>query len=318
MSNPAPSHPPHEHGHEHSHEHGHEHGDEHQEHGHGHAHLDEEQWARWAANTEVEGEVFLGFVTIAADKFAPLFRGGGPKRIFDIGAGPAVASCEFSRIFPHAQVVAFDSSPAMLATAARRIEALGVGARVSTAIAEMSDGLAGIEPADLIWASMSLHHVGDEVAALRKMSDALADNGVLVIVEMAGPTFVLPTDSDAATALFVDRLHDAWQVWFNEMRHGLPSSVASKDLAEMITSAGFDIVDDQIETIRFDPPLTNQVRNFAVGLLERTRHHLATQVEASDLATLDALLDDQNPDAIQHRGDAYVETSRRMVIAKRA
>ena len=46
----------------------------------------------------------------------------------------------------------------------------------------------GLEPADVIWASMSLHHIGDEAAALRLLGELLAPQGLLAILGGPRPT----------------------------------------------------------------------------------------------------------------------------------
>ena len=61
----------------------------------------------------------------------------------------------------------------------------------------------------MIWASMSLHHVGDEVAALRVLHEMLEPSGLLAIAEMAGPMRVLPDDLDVARPGLAGRLDDA-------------------------------------------------------------------------------------------------------------
>lgn len=77
--------------------------------------------------------------------------------------------CELARLFPDADVMAVDSSPAML------------------------DGL---PPADVIWASMSLHHIGDEVASLRLLGALLEPDGLIAAAELAEPMRLLPDDLD--------------------------------------------------------------------------------------------------------------------------
>src|SRR5687768_11431542 len=129
-------------------EHRHEHHD-----GHGHVHLDEAHWAAWAAHAELEGEVLLGFVTEAAAWLTELRGPGAPAvgRILDLGSGPGVGTCELARRFPDAQVVAVDSSRAMLDRAAGRAAAEGLDGRVITRLASMPAGLDGLGPADVIW-----------------------------------------------------------------------------------------------------------------------------------------------------------------------
>ena len=74
-----------------------------------------------------------------------------------IGSGPGVGTCELARLFPDAQVVAVDGSPAMLDRTTRRAAAQGLDRRVTTHLAELPGGLDGLAHADVIWATRSTH-----------------------------------------------------------------------------------------------------------------------------------------------------------------
>ena len=170
------------------------HDDGHHEHGHGHVHLGEADWAAMAERTERAGEVLIGFVTDTAAWLDELRGSDAPavQRVLDVGSGPGVAACEFARHYPQAAVTAIDSSPAMLQRAQRRAERSGLGDRVTTRQIELPDGLDELAGAfDVVWASMSLHHVGDEVAALRALGATLAPSGLLAVAEFADPMRVL-------------------------------------------------------------------------------------------------------------------------------
>ena len=67
----------------------------------------------------------------------------------------------------------------------------------------------GLEPADVIWASMSLHHIGDEAAALRLLGELLAPQGLLAIAEIAERAEhlrMLPEDLDVGRPGLMDRI----------------------------------------------------------------------------------------------------------------
>jgi ubiquinone/menaquinone biosynthesis C-methylase UbiE len=295
----------------------HEHAN-HEESKHGHAHgpATEADWARWAGDAELEGEVLLDFVRDAADRLRPLLPPSEPLRIFDVGAGPAVASCEFARLFPNSDVIAFDSSQGMLQRADQRIKAHGLTDRVTTAVGDLSEGFGTEGVADLIWASMSLHHVGDEIAALRLLQASLSSQGVLAIVEIADPLCFLPDDVGIGSVGLRDRIASASAKWFREMRQGLESAVESKDLAWMVASAGLTILDDRVAKVRLNPPLSADARNLVAVLLRRSRHIAELRLDADDLGTIDALLDPLNPKSVTHRDDLFIEAFRRVIFAR--
>lgn len=290
------------------------------QHQHGHVHLGEADWQEQAAQTELEGEVLLGFVTRTMEQVKALRPTDAPPvgRVLDIGSGPGVGTCELARLFPEAEVIALDGSPAMLARAAERAGEHGVGGRVSTHLAELPAGLDALEPVDVIWASMSLHHVGDEVALLRLLRELLQPHGVIAVAEIAEPMRVLPDTLDVGRPGLADRLYQAGATWFASMREGLPDAVPSSDLATMLASAGFEVLESAVVRESFDPPLPEVTRRMVLGHLRRTRGHLDELLDQDDLEAIDVLSDPQDERAVIHRADAFAEASRQIVIARPA
>ncbi len=291
--------------------------DHHAHHSH---HIDEADWQTMIDHIELQGEVLLSFVTDTA-RWADELRGPGAppvRRIIDIGPGPGVGTCELASLFPDAQVIAIDSSSGMLTRTAERAAELGVGDRVSTRLGELPAGLDDLEPADVIWASMSLHHIGDEVHALRLLRDLLAPAGVIAIAEIADPTRVLPDDLDLGRPGLADRLDAAGAAWFGGMRSGLPGAVPSLDLASMAMAAGLEVVGSRVARVDLAAPLADNARQMAAGHLSRVRQQFGSLLDADDLLTLDTLLDADDPRSITLRPDACVKASQRILIARAA
>lgn len=306
---------------------GHEGHDAHHNH-HAHAHhgahghepmvqIDEAEWARLVESTEREGEVYAVFRREAAQKVAVLRPPTAPpvRRILDVGCGPGVATVEWAQRFPDAEVVAADASPAMLERAAARAAEFGVGDRVTTYRAELPDGLADLPPADLIWISMALHHVGDETQALRALRDVLAPGGLLVIAEFGDPTRVFPDDTTVGGAGFVERLDQAEAAWFAAMRAGLPDSVPEPELATVLRGTGFDVLSDEVLHHRFERPLAPTAQLVVRNRLLRSRRQLEEFLAPGDLATLDVVLDPDDPQGTEDRDALILDASQRIVIA---
>jgi len=213
-------------------------------------------------------------------------------------------------------VIAVDSSPAMLERTTQRVASHGLEARIGTHIAELPGGLDAFDRADVIWASMSLHHMGDEVASLRVLRDLLDPHGLIAIAELAEPMRVLPDDLDLGRPGLLDRLDRAAAKWFAEMRKGLTDSIPSTDLPSMLGSAGLAVVDTRVARERLDAPLSGDARRFALGHLRRIRAQLDECLDADDLHTLDVLCDVDDPRSVVHRPDALIAASRQIVIAR--
>ncbi len=288
---------------------------------HGHVHLDEADWREWADQTEREGQLLLAFVTDAMRWATELRPPDAPpvRRVLDIGSGPGVGTCELARLFPDAHVLAVDASPAMLDRVRQRAAVHGLGERIGVRLAELPGGLDEVEPAEMIWASMSLHHVGDEAAALGVLRDLLEPSGLLVIAEFAAPAEtmqVLPDELDVGRPGFTERLERAREGWFAAMRHGLGGDGSTADLSAMLGAAGLEMVGSRLARQRLDPPLAEDARQVVLGHLRQTRKHLDDYLDDEDLRTLDVLTDTDDPRSVVHRSDVYVAASRQIVIAR--
>ena len=290
----------------------------HQPHRHGHVHLDEADWEALAVHAELEGELLLTFVTDTVHWIDELRGPDAPpvRRVLDIGSGPGVGTCELARRFPDAHVVAVDGSPAMLERTTRRAAAHGLDRRISTRLAELPDDIDDLDPADAIWVSMALHHIGDETDALRVLRGRLEPSGLLAVAEIAEPMRVLPDDLDVGRPGLADRLDRAESDWFAAMRAGLTGSAPSTDLASMLAAAGFDVVGRRIARERFDPPLPETARDVVVRRIRRARHQLDDRLSADDLHTLEVLGDADDPRGAAHRDDVFVAASREIVVAR--
>jgi SAM-dependent methyltransferase len=286
---------------------------------HGHVHLDEAHWEEVLEQTEREGELLVGFVTGTAERVRELRDPDAlpVRRVLDIGSGPGVGTCELARRFPEAHVVALDGSRASLDRVMQRAGEHGLGDRISTHLAELPAGLDELEPFDLIWASMALHHVGDEVGLLRALGDLLQPQGIIAIAEMAEPMRVLPDDLDVGRPGLAERLASAGRTWFAAMREGLEGSVPSAGVPTMLDAAGFEVVDSHTAEERFEAPLTDSARQVALGHLRRARPRLEELLDEEDLAAIDALTDEDDPRSVGRRPDAFVAAWREIVLARR-
>ena len=292
---------------------------EHPPHHHGHVQLDDAHWEEFLDQTEREGELLVGFVTDAGQRVRELRGADAPavRRVLDIGSGPGVGTCELARLFPEAQVIALDGSEATLERVRQRAEEQGLSERIITHLAELPGGIEQLEPVDVIWASMSLHHVGDEVALLRALHDLLEPAGVIAIAEIADPMRVLPDELDVGRAGLAERLNEAGRAWFSSMREGLEGAVPSDDLPTMLAAAGFDLVDSRTVQERFDPPLSDTAKQVVLGHLRRTRMNLDDRLDDGDRTALDVLTDEDDPRAVVHRPDVFVLASRQIAIGRR-
>jgi SAM-dependent methyltransferase len=273
-----------------------------------------------AAFAELEGEVLAPLVTQATSVLAELCGSHGVevRRVLDLGCGPGVGTCYLAQRFDSASVVAVDGSATMLEYVAARAERLKLAPRVETRLVELPAGLGTLGRVDVAWASMVLHHLGDEAAAFRRIRELLEPGGLLAVVERVDPFRVLPEDADLGRPGLWERLDAAWAAWFTGMRADLPGATTSADYPTMLTEAGLELVADEVLTLVLDAPLDARARRFAHRQLLRTRAQLGSHAGADDLMALDVLIDENADEGIMHRNDARLRTSRHLYVASAA
>ena len=165
------------------------------------------------------------------------------ERILDVGCGPGFLSAELHQeVGPAGSVVGVDSSPAMLALAARRCDSLGnvtfqEGDATSLPVADASfDGAVCVQV---------LEFVADAPAALRELYRALRPGGRVVVWDIDWATVSWHSNDPARMA----RVLEAWD---EHLTHpSLP-----RVLAPAMRSAGFQDVamaPHPFATASFDP-----------------------------------------------------------------
>jgi SAM-dependent methyltransferase len=291
----AHDHEPHDHEH---HEHGHGHG-----HGHDHGDID---WAEMAPLLEAEAELFTPLYERALGWLAKEVT--EPGLVVDAGSGPGVISCLFAETFPGARIVAVDGSEPLLERARARAARKGVADRFGTLAGELPGALGELDyPADLLWASRSVHHLGDQGAALAACAERLAPGGTLAVMEGGLPVRFLPRDIGLGRPGLQARIDVALEDRFSRMRAELPGSVAQvEDWPALLASAGLHHARSRTFLLDLPAPVTDRTRAYVVTALTRIREGVAEDLDADDRATVDRLLDPADPASVHHRPDVFV------------
>jgi SAM-dependent methyltransferase len=295
----------------------HDHHNHHDQHGHHHDHT-EIDWAEMAPMLEEQAELYTPLYERAMAWLAK--RQTEPGLIVDAGSGPGVGSCLLAETFPGARIVAVDGSEPLLERARDRAVRLGVGDRFGTLAGELPGVLDDLEyPADLLWASWSLHHLGDQRAGIAAFAARLAPGGTLALLEGSLPTRYLPRDIGIGRPGLQARLDAVHEDWFTEMRAALPGTVAVvEDWPALLTSVGLRHTGTRSFLLDLPAPTTDRARHVAVATLTRIRGNVGDRLAADDLATLDRLLDPDDKASIHHRPDVFVLAARTVHTAVRA
>ncbi|MFE0995932.1 class I SAM-dependent methyltransferase [Streptomyces mutabilis] len=301
------AHDHHEPHHQHSHEHEHKHG-------HGHADMD---WAEMAPLLEAQAELYTPLYRQAMTWLAREVT--DPGLVVDVGSGPGVVSCLFADAFPGARVVALDGAPPLLERARDRAARQGAADRFGTLAGDLPGVLDELDyPADLMWASQSLHHLGDQRAAVAALAGHLAPGGTLAVLEGGLPARFLPRDIGIGRPGLQARMHAVEEDAFAEMRANTPGSVAeTEDWPAMLTAAGLKHTGTRSFLLDLPAPLTDEARAYVTTSLSRLRDRIGDGLDATDRATLDRLLDPADEAGAHRRQDVFVLVAHTVYTAVR-
>ncbi|WP_309094179.1 class I SAM-dependent methyltransferase [Streptomyces sp.] len=293
------AHDHHDTAHEHRHDQGHGHGQGH----HGHTDID---WAGMGPMLESSAELFASLYERALGWLAQEVT--EPGLIVDAGSGPGVVACLFAETFPGARIVAVDGAEPLLERARARAERQGVADRFGTIAGELPDALGELDyPADLLWAGRSLHHLGDQRAALAAFARRLAPGGTLAVMEGGLPPRYLPRDIGIGRPGLQARIDAVEAEWFTRMRQELPGHVAeTEDWPALLAAAGLKPTRSHTFLLDLPAPASDRARAYVIASLSHMRDRLAQALDAEDIATLDRLLDPGDEASLHRRPDVFV------------
>ncbi|PYI37202.1 SAM-dependent methyltransferase [Arthrobacter psychrolactophilus] len=264
----------------------------HQDHSHSHAgHVELAETLRLDA-------LLLGAYLDEASEWAAGFI-AAPATVVDLGAGSGAGTVALARRFPHADIMALDRSPGMLAEVALAAAQHGIQNRVTTLEADLEQGLPASASADLMWASSFVHELKDPEGALRQMHDTLRPGGVLIVIEMDSlPTF-LPASalSGVESRLHEGLAHLGWN--------------AHPDWSEALLGAGFVSVERRLfpSVGSLESSTASLTSRYARAFLSRMREATGSSLSPADQASLEKLLG-HGPGSVEQRPDLQLRGSR--------
>ncbi len=284
----------------------------HQEHHHQHQGTDEASESALAELVDLDAEVLHSYLSEVTGWISALAGDRPPGRLIDLGSGTGTGTFALLERFTAAEAVAVDLSAAMLRRVTAKADAAGLADRVRTVQADLDAAWPAVGPADLVWASASMHHLADPDRVLAEILATLRPGGRLVVAEIESFPRFLPDD----IGLGRPGLEARCQAVLTDMRAAdLPYLGA--DWGARLTQAGFAVEAERTFRIDLTPPLPPATSRYAEATLRRVRSGLDGKLTADDLAALDTLLDSDGPDGIRQRADLTVRTTRMVWVAGR-
>ena len=248
------------------------------------------------------------FLQQTRDWITELRAGAPTDLIVDLGCGNGTATVALAQQFPAAIVTAVDGSAEMLQHTVNRAAALGLGDRVVPVQADIDTTWPAIEPADVIWSALALHHFGNPDQVLASAYASTAAGGLLVAVEMDAQLRFLPPELG-------DGLEERWH---KALSHEFQTAVPhlQTDWGSRMQQAGFDLVGQRRFEIDVKPADSELVGRYAFRTLQGVRRSVEGRLDAADLTLLDELLDPESADGVLRRADLRIRGSRTAWIGR--
>ncbi|MGW1410493.1 class I SAM-dependent methyltransferase [Streptomyces sp. NPDC002403] len=286
---------------------------------HGHHHdAGDIDWDVMGPQLEQEAEVSRPQYEAAARWIAGLPTAPKVRRVLDIGSGPGVITCLLAEVFPEAEVVAVDGTPALLERTRGHAERLGLGDRVRTHEADLPEGLAGLAEADLIWVGNALHHMGDQRAVLAGFAALLRPGGTVALVEGGLQPRRLPRDIGIGRPGLEARLEAINAARFEDMRAALPGATReTEDWSALFTAVGLAPQGTRSFLLDLPAPLSDRAQDHVVTEFARRRQMFEEELTAEDVAVLDRLLDPDDPAGLRRRPDVHLLSARTVHLGRR-
>ncbi|MFE7040040.1 class I SAM-dependent methyltransferase [Streptomyces atratus] len=277
----------------------------HHVHRHTHEHAHDIDWDALCSHLEREAELHTPALTQATNWLRDLLGGAGVRRVLDVGSGPGVVAGLLADAFPDAEVAAVDQSPALLERARTRSSG-----RIATQQADLPDEFGRLGTADLTWSANTVHHLGDQQAALTALAASLRPGGLLAVAERGLPVRFLPRDIGLGRPGLQARLDAGNEDGFTTMRAELPGFVGEvEDWPAMLARAGLVPTGTRTFLTDLPAPLGLPAREYLRTRLARQRDQFGEHLNDEDRTALDALLHADAPTGILWRPDAFYLTA---------
>jgi SAM-dependent methyltransferase len=280
-------------------------------HGHQHDHPGDAGDAALAEVLDLDAEVVPDYLP-EVTRWLHELAADPPRRILDLGTGTGTGALALAREFPAAEVTAVDVSEPMLHRLADKARGLGLADRIRPVRADLDAGWPAVGPADLVWASTSLHHLADPERTLAEIFAGIAPGGLLAVAEMDSLPRFLPDDLGIGRPGLEERCRALVR---EAMAEHLPHLGA--DWGPRLVKAGFADRAQRRFDIDLRSPLPAAAGRYALVSLRRMRSRVEGALDADDLATWDTLLADEGPGSVLRRGDLNIRHTRTVWVAER-
>jgi len=230
--------------------------------------------------------------------------------VVDVGSGAGgMAAALLDAVGTAGTVVIVDGALELLTVARQRVERPDhhlVAVYADLAHQTLSRVL-DVRPVDLVHASAVVHHLDDELAAIRDLVAVVRPGGRVVVVEGGLRRRFLPDDCGIGEPGLEHRLAAAQDAWFwSEVRPADATVRTGRGWNVLLAVAGLVDVTARSFLLDLPPPLEESTRRVVRAVLAGQLARIDDRLGSADRATLARLLDDDDPQGIMCRRDVFV------------
>ena len=249
---------------------------------HQHHHHDDIDWAEAAASLTAWDDIMVP-VNRALVRWTGVSAG---QTAVDVGSGAGGMVAVLAEVVgPAGTVIAIDTEVQLLDTVRRRTA--GTDADVVTVHADLDQhrlrDVLPHQPVDLVHASNVIHHLDDELRAIRELASVVRPGGRVVVVEGGLNTRFLPSDCGIGEPGLEQRLAAAQEAWFwSEVRPTMATVRTGRGWGLLLGDAG--LVDVAARSFLLDrqPPLDEPTRHAVRDALAHQATRLGDRLSADD------------------------------------
>lgn len=282
----------HHHDHHHAHDHDHDHG-----HGHGHGY----NGRSLRLNDIIFEDIYRQVVA-----WLKIPQG---TTALDAGSGAGGFSAALARAVGNdGSVTALDSSVDLLEFAQSHLRASPYASRVFFKQGDVNQLPFSDGSFDLVWSSHTIHHMKDQVEAIRQLVRVLRPAGRLAIREGVRDGRFLPDDIGICPPGLHDRINVAFNRWFYTNVRGGDALKYPFGWLRALADAGLQNVTARTFVLEGQPPFSEAQSRYMERQLKRwvedgDRRAL---LEHSDARAMETLLDHHSEHYIRNRDDLHL------------
>jgi ubiquinone/menaquinone biosynthesis C-methylase UbiE len=276
----------------------------------GHSH-DDVEWAAQAALLTASDDLEVGRNQAIVD-----FLGVGDGDVaVEVGSGAGgMAAALLGAVGTAGTVIIVDGAAELLTVAQRRARRPGhhlVALHADIDSQPLGTVLEHRRPVDLVYASAVVHHLDDELAAVRHFASVVRPGGRVAVAEGGLGHRYLPDDCGIGEPGLEQRLAAAHEAWFwSEVRPAKATVRRPWGWNVLLAEAGLTDVATRSFLLDVPPPLDAPTRQGVRAVFERELATLGDRISDEDRATLARLLDDDDPHSVMRRPDVFVLNAR--------